>query len=56
MAEYTDGMLVVRAMALVLSVVVGTGAAEGSGVAVANMRGKIPGRSRGYLSRGWRVI
>ena len=51
-AEHIDGMLVVRAVALVLSVVIGTGAAEGSGLAVANMHGKIPGRSRGYLFRG----
>ena len=45
-AEYIDGILVVRAVALVLSIVTGTGAAKGSAVAVENEQGKIPGRSR----------
>ena len=56
MAEQTDGILIVRAVVLVLSVVVGTGAAEGSAVAVANMHEKIPGRSRAYPFRGRGVI
>ena len=46
-AEHTDGKLVDRAVAFVLSVVVDTGAAKGSSVAVANMHGKRPGWSRG---------
>ena len=45
MAKQTDGMLVVRAVALVLSIVTGTGAAKGSTVEVENEHGKIPGRS-----------
>ena len=48
-AEHTDGKLIVRAVTLVLSIVVGTDTAKRSGVEVANMHRKMPGRLRGYL-------
>ena len=53
-AEHIDGMLVVRAVALVLSIVSSTGSAKGSAVAVANVHGKIPGRSQSNRSGGGR--
>ena len=41
MDEHTEGKLVVRAVALVLSVVVGTSFAKESGVEVTNMHGAV---------------
>ena len=46
MAEQTDDMLDIRAVALVLSVAASAGSAKRNAVAVANIHGKISGRSR----------
>ena len=45
-AEQTDGMIVIKAVALVLSVAASAGSAKRNAVAVANIHGKISGRSR----------